>query len=211
MSVRRRSLTSPGYSSLLPSRVAAVAIAICGVVVLSSCGNDTNSVQTGAKISTIEIEGGSRTMEIGTTITLTAVAKDSAKNIVAVPFAWRSSADSIARFDPDGQLVALDTGRTIVTASALGVTSQPILIQVVFLGAAKIVAVGFNPPQAITPGAEPVDSIRVVVTTLAGGAAVGARVKFAVTAGGGTVSPDLDTVGTNGLASAKWILGPTVG
>ena len=69
----------------------------------------------------------------------------------------------------------------------------------------------FNPPQAITPGSEPADSIRVAVTTLDNFVAVGARVAFAVTAGGGTVSPASDTVKTSGIVSTKWTLGPTAG
>jgi hypothetical protein len=72
----------------------------------------------------------------------------------------------------------------------------------------------FKPPIAVTAGADPGDSIRVVVTNVAGGPAVGATVAFAVTAGGGTISPaspTLVTVGQSGTAAAKWILGPANG
>src|SRR5262249_9419590 len=128
-----------------------------------------------------------------------------------VPFVWTSSADSIATFALGGKLVTKDTGIILVTASSLGVSSAGVGFRVALTGAANIAAFQFNPPMAISPGAEPVDSLRVLVTNLTKVASPGAKVKFAVTAGGGSVSPDTATVGTVGLASTKWRLGPAFG
>ena len=213
MALKCRRRPSPLYLRSSSGRIAALAITICCVFVLASCGSDIGGPDTTStiKLSNIVIEGGSRAIERGTTVTLKATARDTAGKEVSVPFAWRSSADSIARVDLNGKLTAGDTGRVTVTACSLGVCSTGVTIAVVWQGVAKVAPVQFNPPQAVTPGSEPADSIRVAVTTLAGTVAVGARVAFAVTAGGGTVSPALDTVGTTGIASAKWTLGPAAG
>lgn len=217
MSLKWRRLTSPLYLRSSLGRIAALAIRICGVFALANCGKDIGGPDTitTLKLSNIVIDGGSRFIERGTSVTLTAIARDTANKVVSVPFVWRSSNDSIARFDLNGKLTAGDTGRVVVTASALGVTSTGITIAVVWLGAAKVAAIQFNPPQAVTPGSEPADSIRVAVTTTDGRVALGARVRFTVTAGGGTVvspaAPKLDTVGPSGFVSAKWTLGPTAG
>ena len=114
---------------------------------------------------------------------------------------------------PDGRLTAGDTGVAVVTASSLGIVSAGIGVHVVWQGPAKVAAFQFNPPVALTPGGEPVDSIRVVVTNTDGNV-VNASVRFAVTAGGGTISPAapaLVKVGTSGWAAAKWRLGSVAG
>jgi hypothetical protein len=114
---------------------------------------------------------------------------------------------------PDGRLVAGDTGVAVVTASALGIVSGAIGIHVVWQGPAKVAAFQFNPPIALTAGGEPADSIRVVVTNTDGNL-VNATVRFAVTAGGGTVAPAgpaLVKVGSSGWAAAKWRLGSVAG
>lgn len=217
MALKWRRLPSPPYLRSSLGRIGALTIRICGVLALANCGKDVSGPDTTQtlKLSNIVINGGSRAIERGTSVTLTATARDTANKVVSVPFAWRSTIDSIAHFDLNGKLIAGDTGIVIVTASALGVTSAGVPMAVVWQGVANVAAVQFNPPQAVTPGGEPADSIRVAVTTLDGQhVALGARVAFAVTAGGGTVSPaapKLDTVGTSGIASAKWTLGPAAG
>ena len=213
MSLKCRRLPSPLNLPSSSRRIAALAISICGLFALASCGSDIGGPDTTTtlKLSNIVIDGGSRAIERGSSTTLTATARDTGGKVVSVPFAWRSTADSIARVDLNGKVVAGDTGQVIVTACALGVCSSGVTIAVVWQGVAKLAAFQFNPPQAVTPGSEPADSIRVAVTTNANNVAVGARVAFAVTAGGGTVSPALDTVRTSGIVSAKWTLGPTPG
>ena len=165
------------------------------------------------RLASIIIDGGSRTLERGTKLTLTATARDTGGKLASVPFAWRSTADSIVTMGPDGRLTAGDTGVAVVTASSLGIVSAGIGVHVVWQGPAKVAAFQFNPPVALTPGGEPVDSIRVVVTNTAGNV-VNATVRFAVTAGGGSISPAppaLVKVGTGGWAAAKWRLGSVAG
>src|SRR5262249_20125472 len=138
----------------------------------------------------------------------------SAGNIVPTPFAWRSSVDSIVTIDQDGKMTARETGSALITAAALGVSSASTQIVVVWLGPANGVPVQFNPPNAVTPNADLKDSLHVLVTSTAGQPLIGVRVSFAVTAGGGSVSPGspkLAKTNQAGIASAQWTLGPTIG
>lgn len=188
----------------------AFAIAAMLLASLAACGGEVTPPDNSVQIASIVIDGGARILERGSVVTLTATAKDRDGNVVNVPFAWRSTNDSIASFEPNGRLVAKDTGTVGVTASALGVTSGAVQIVVRWTGPAKITALPFAPPTAITPGATLNDSIRVQVTNLVGGPSAGAIVLFTVT-GGGSVSPARATTGANGVASTKWTLGPTAG
>jgi len=198
--------------SLRSVRSVASATALCGaLIVVSSCGSDLSKPNTPVTIATITITGGDRNLERGSVDSLIAVAKDASGKVVSVPFAWRSTPDSVATIDLNGKLTTGVPGVASVTASALGVSSQGIQIHVVWQGAADIAISQFTPPNAITPGSSPTDSIRVVVKNPQGAFAPGALVAFKVTAGGGTVAPSVAKVGSTGIAAAKWILGPNVG
>ena len=64
---------------------------------------------------------------------------------------------------------------------------------------------------ATVAGAPTGDSIRVRVTEVGGGARSGISVSFAVTAGGGSVSPAIATTDADGRAAAKFTTGTTLG
>jgi hypothetical protein len=180
-----------------------------------SCGSDLPQQPTDViKIATIVINGGNQTFERGTVTTLTATVRDTAGKTLTIPLVWRSTVDTVVTFDRDGKMIAGKPGHSIVTASALGVTSGPVDIQIVWNGPATVGSVAFNPPNAISPGVDLTDSIRVLVQRTNGAPAVGARVAFAVTEGGGKVSPASPTLVTadqNGRAAAKWTLGSAEG
>jgi alpha-tubulin suppressor-like RCC1 family protein len=178
------------------------------------CGNDsTPPPPPEIKIASIVINGGPITVERGTTLTVTATVRDTAQRVLTnVPLVWRSTVDTVATFSRDNRLVANVPGRAVITASALGVTSGPVDVTVVWNGAATVAAVGFNPPNAISPGADLPDSIRVIVRRTDNSPAANARVVFAVTEGGGRVSPvGLITTGPSGIAAVKWTTGATEG
>ncbi len=149
-------------------------------------------------------------LERGTHLTITAVAKNKTGTVVTVPFVWRSSNEKIVTVDLNGRLAGLDTGIVTVFAQALTVNSNPVTVRVVWLGAAKIDTVQFSPPGAIGPGATP-DSVRAFVSDRLGLPVANVRVSFAVTAGGGTISPAIATTNNKGIASAEWKLGPAAG
>lgn len=187
-------------------------IAAAFLSTLAGCGGsgDGLSPSNELKISSIVIDGGPRVLERGTKVLLSATVRDTGNKVVAVPIAWRSEPDSVASVDKDGTLVAKDTGIAIVRASSLGVEAQPVAVHVVWVGAAKVAAFQFVAPNAVTPGGVLGDSVRILVTNLAGGNTAEALVSF-TTSGGGSTSPRIVKTGANGIASVQWTFGPTAG
>jgi alpha-tubulin suppressor-like RCC1 family protein len=179
----------------------------------SSCGGDGLAPpdHSTVEVASISIDVGSFSIERGFHRSLTATVKDKNGKAITVPLAWRSNDDKVATFEPNGRLAAVDTGTTTITASSLGVTSQPIGVQVVFASAAKIANFQWTPPKAASPGGVVSDSIRVQATNRAGGPAAGTIVKFAITGGGGSLSVTTAIAGQNGVAATRWTLGPALG
>ena len=78
-------------------------------------------------------------------------------------------------------------------------------------GSATIAASNFTAPSAISAGGTP-DSLRVLLTDRLGNpVTTPTRVAFAVTSGGGTISPGVAISKPNGIASAEWKLGTSYG
>lgn len=179
----------------------------------SSCGGDGLAPVDTAKVepASISIDAPSFAIERGFHRTLTATVKDKNDKTITVPVVWRSSNENVATFDANGRITAVDTGVTNVTASSLGVTSQPIGVRVVFVSAAKLAPFQWTAPNAASPGSVVNDSIRVVATNVVGGPAAGVIVKFAITGGGGNLSVTTATTGQNGVAATKWTLGSVLG
>jgi hypothetical protein len=146
-------------------------------------------VGLGPEVGSITIDIPSQQIERGTTKKFVATVKDPHVHFIDVPLVWLSSNTRVATFDANAVLTALVTGSTSIVASSLGVESAPIGINVVWNGAAKLLSIGWTQPNAVTPGAVVSDSIRVGVANLLNNAVPFTRVAFAVTAGGGTVSP----------------------
>ena len=193
-------------------RARSFALSLAALVLSAACRSEPVKPGTTIRVSSISIAGGARQLERGTELVLVATARDSVgQAVLNLPFAWRSSADSIASIGPDGKLVAKDTGNVVITASALGVTSPAIGVRVVWQGAASLAAFQYVPPVAVSPSATLSDSVRVQVTTLTNGPAPGTLVRFTVTSGGGAVSPRVVTTGSNGVAAAQFTLGATAG
>jgi alpha-tubulin suppressor-like RCC1 family protein len=218
MSIARLVLiTSSQRSKQGPARGPAWLARVAGFVALtaaaSSCGGDgLAGVDTPPiEVGSISIDVGSFEIERGFHQVVTATVKDKNGKTITVPLVWRSSDETVATFGPNGRLAAIDTGTTTISASSLGVTSQPIAAKVVFVGAAKVATFQWTSPNAATPSAVVSDSIRVVATNRIGGLVAGAIVKFAVTGGGGTLSVITAITGQNGVAATRWTLGPVAG
>jgi hypothetical protein len=177
----------------------------------ASCGGDGLGSVPGQQVGSISIDNPSQQIERGTTKKFAATVKDTHGRVIDVPVVWRSSDPRVATFDANAVLTAVNTGSTLITASSLGVESPPVPYDVVWNGAAKILSVGWVQPNAASPGAIVSDSIRVGVVNQAGAPVALARVAFAVTAGGGTVSPAVAVTGANGLAATLWTLGSKSG
>ena len=187
-------------------------VACAATLALAGCGNNTAPppLQT-VDVANVSVNGNPPfVVERGYHLNLTATAKNRLNIVVNVPFVWRSNNEKIVTIDGTGRLLALDTGVTTVYASTLGVNSTPVAVRVVWQGPAKIATHLFTAPSAITAGATP-DSLRAIVTDLNGLPVFNARVAFAVTAGGGTISPAIATTDRFGVAAAQWKLGSAEG
>jgi hypothetical protein len=187
------------------------ACATIAVLSLAACGGDGLGSFSTQTVGAITVNGAVSPLERGTRIKLTATVKDSHGNPLDVPVVWQSTNSHAASFDAQGNLTANDTGATSVTASSLGVSSPGVQIVVSWNGAAAIASVAWTQPNAATPGAIVYDSVRFLVTNIRGQAVGNARVAFAATNGGGTVSPLVAVTSANGVASTQWTLGSKAG
>jgi alpha-tubulin suppressor-like RCC1 family protein len=179
--------------------------------VIGCGGGGEGSIIPPKEVGSIVIDTGSFQIERGSFVVLTAKVYDIHGQKLDVPVAWSSSNEKAATFQANGKLVAGDSGGTVVTATSLGKQSAGIEVKVVWLGPAKLSRFQWTAPNAATPGATVGDSIRVRVTSLNGAGVNNAKVAFAVTAGGGTVSPANARTDPNGLVAVQWKLGPQKG
>lgn len=187
---------------------------MCAVVAMAplGCREPGFTPPEGIALGDIDIVNESAALERGSRDTLTATAVDRDGDTVVVPVVWRSSNERVAIFERGGVLVARDTGVTLVTASALGVSSDAIPFQVVWVGPAFIDTISWNRPHALMPGAVlRTDSLAVRVLNVDSVPVRNALVAFTVTAGGGSVSPFIDTTDADGVAATQWTLGPEIG
>ena len=190
--------------------------ALCAVTVLATaivgCREPGFTPPEGITLGGIDIVDESAQLERGSRDTLTATTLASDGDTVDVPVVWRSSNERVAIFERGGVLVARDTGVTLVTASALGVSSDAIPFQVVWVGPAYIDTLSWTRPHALMPGAAlRTDSLAVRVLNVDSVPVRNALVAFTVTAGGGSVSPFIDTTDANGIAATQWTLGDGIG
>jgi len=204
------SAISPLEPGLPQARRMAVAVMAVAIVATAACGGDNTAPSGEIKLSSITIDSSRLVVDRGVHVPLTATVRDSRLEVVTVPLVWRSSNERVATIE-NGKLFARDTGATLVTASSLGVTSAAMPVTVTWLGAAKVAPLNWTAPAAVTPATTVTDSIRVFVTNLAGQPVAKARVAFALAGGGGSITPAVDTTGPNGIASARWITGASVG
>ncbi len=206
------SLVSPAAPAVLAvhARRHALLAVLCSIVATACTKDVTPITEPPIDIGQIAITNGNVTVEKGFHLTMAATVRNKqGVTLTNIPLAWRSLAENVATIDINGRLTAIDTGTTTIVASALNVISAPVAIRVVHVGADKIDAYLFTPPTAVNPGAT-ADSIHVLVSDALGKPlTVPVRVAFAVTRGGGTISPAIATTDRNGVAAAEWKLGPT--
>ncbi len=194
-------------------RALALGLASAFVVSVVSCsvGDGIDPVEE-VKVGTITIDSAPLLpLERGTHQVFGATVKDPKGKVITVPLVWRSSNEQVATFEPGARLLARTVGSTLISASALGVVSGTVPVQVKWEGAAHLAAFQWTAPAAATPGAVVSDSIRALVTNPLNAVAAGVRVLFAVTGGGGSVSPTTVSTTTKGVAATQWTLGPNAG
>ncbi len=196
----------PGFLIRTATLARALALAVLGAACTSSSAPPVQQVDIGS----VTISGASFAIERGYHAQLTAVVRSRTGTVVNYPVVFRSSNENVVTIDGNGKLFAVDTGQVAIVASSVSVTSTPIGVKVVHNGPDKIDAFQYAPVQANSPGSTP-DSLRVRVINSSNQLVANARVAFAVTGGGGAVSPAIATTNAVGIASAEWKLGPAAG
>ncbi len=148
---------------------------------------------------------------IGATQPITATVKDqngAVMTSVAVTFA--SNASTIASVSGGGSatVTAVGNGSTTITALAGSLTATiPVTVAQAPVAPVKLA----GDAQTATVGAAVTTQLRVRVQDRLGNAMAGRAVTFAVTAGGGTVTPTAAQSGADGSATASWVLGTVPG
>ncbi|MCH7716745.1 MAG: Ig-like domain-containing protein, partial [Gemmatimonadetes bacterium] len=172
-----------------------------------ACGESTSPVeQVPASItlipSTVTLNA------LGETQALTATVRDALGNVVDSAVTFQSSDQSVFTVDADGVVTAvgIGTGRATASVGSLSRSSDVMVSQV---GTEISRASGDEQTAAVaTTLAAPI--VVRIQDALDNGVA-GLTVTFSVTGGGGTVSLDSVTTGTDGTASTEWTLGTTAG
>lgn len=98
-------------------------------------------------------------------------------------------------------------GVNTLTAAAVNVPGSPLTFSATAVAGAAATITKVTTDPVSPPAASNIDSITVKIADQFGNAVTGATVAFAVTSGGGTVSPATVTTSANGLAAARWTLG----
>ena len=200
-----------GQATLKRSHALAGALFCFGAWVAGCGGSGEGSIIPPQEVGSVRINSAAIQMERGSDTIITATVFDVHGQILNVPVAWSSSNEKAVSLQAGGKLVAGDSGAAQITASSLGKQSQPIGVDVVWKGPAKLSRFQWTAPNAATPGATVFDSIRVRVTNPSGFSVNNAKVVFAVTAGGGSVTSAKTTTDQNGLAAVQWTLGAQKG
>lgn len=162
-------------------------------------------------LASIVIDTPSLVLERGSRVTLSATVRSREGARVDAPVVWQSGDSTIATFSRGGVLTARDTGVTSIVAASASVVSAAVPVRVVWVGPATIARGPWRPPSALNPGATLRDSVRVLVTNIAGAPVANAVVAFRVVSGGGSVAPRTASTSASGIAASQWTLGPAVG
>ena len=193
-------------------RIVRAAFLASTFAVLAGCGSTSPPPPPPpAQVGNIAINGiAPFTLERGYHLTLkTTVLTTTGAVTTAIPVVFTSLKESVVTVDAQGRLFGVDTGLATVYASALTVNSPPVLIHVV-QSIESIAPSNFAPFGANSPGSS-IDSVRAFVSNHAGQPVANVRVSFAVTGGGGSITPAIVPTNAAGVAAAEWKLGAAVG
>ncbi len=147
----------------------------------------------------------------GGTLQLSATVRDTnGQPMPSASVSYSTDAPAIASVSPSGQVTSLGpTGTARITASAGAVTAG---IDVTVAAGVEASVTRTSPDvSGVSAGNAAGDSIRVVVKDSFGNARPGATVVFAVTAGGGRVSPETVQTDANGVAATLFTTGAVAG
>jgi hypothetical protein len=192
---------------------------LLGSVSLAGCGGDTHPrvPTTFTKVSDNQTAVVGKAVAIPPTVAIL----DANGNGIAgieVTFALASGGGTLtgstATTNAEGRAAAgswimgTTSGFNTLTAAAVNVPGSPVTFNAIATAAAPATITKLSAEPSSPPAGSNVDSIVVRIADQYGNPVGGASVTFAVTGGGGSVSPATVVTGANGLAAARWILGP---
>jgi hypothetical protein len=183
-------------------------LALFAMVLGVACSEPTHVNDTPVSLT---LSPSTSTLDAGKTLQLAAAVMNSdAQPLTAQAVVYTSSAPSIASVSTSGLVTSVGPTGTATITAILGALSASASVTVTPGAAARVTKVGTDPA---TVGATTSfgDSIRVLVSDAFGNLKPGAAVAFAVTAGGGTVTPPSAVTDANGRAAAKFMTGSAVG
>lgn len=101
----------------------------CALLHLLACGGGGSpgggTGPGGGSVTSIQISGGAATINVGTTTTFSAIARDGGGSLVAgASFSWNSSAPTVASVSASGVVSGLAVGTATITASSGGATAS---------------------------------------------------------------------------------------
>lgn len=191
----------------------AVAAVLLAPLALGACSDDGSGPEPREPAS-LEIDQSDVQMDDGDTIQVSVSLYDENDEIFDeipddVDIFFTSQTPSVVTALPDGRIIAVHPGTGTVRAA----TSEGLIDEVTILvrpvpTAVEIVS---GADQDGVPGEPLNDSVVVRVEDRHGDGVPGVEVAFAVTSGGGSVSPATVTTDAQGLARVEWTLGPVVG
>jgi hypothetical protein len=121
-------------------------LSLFAACVLIAAGCTESSGPKVEPVATVSIVGNPATLQLGSTVTVSAQAKDAAGAVLTGrPFTWSSSSNATATVSPDGLITATGLGPVQITASAEG-KSATVTINVIPIPVAQV-SVTLSAPQ----------------------------------------------------------------
>jgi uncharacterized protein YjdB len=162
------------------------------------------------QVSFITLNPGSLSLVAGDTATITATAYDTNDNVIPnAPFTWRSTDTLRATVNSAGLVTVRDSGSAWVVATS-GSASDSASVTV-SVGPATTLSISSGNGQSAYTGDTLANPIVVIVSDRVGNRVGGVTVDWSVVTGGGSLDVSTSQTNANGLASAHWTLGPSVG
>jgi hypothetical protein len=182
---------------------------VAAIFLVTACTDSTHPNVTPASVA---LTPASTSIQAGGNVQLSAVVRNSNGDALSnQAISYNSSVSSVASVSSTGLVTSLGpTGIATIQASVGTLASASATITVTAGAAAKVTKLTTDPVSVIVSTSFS-DSVRVQVTDAYSNPAPGASVAFAVTAGGGTVSPATAVTDANGKAAARFVVGSTVG
>ena len=184
----------------------------------------TASAAAGVASRLVLVSGDGQTAPVGTALTDSLVARveDAFGNPVAgVTVAWTADVGTVSPgtvvSGADGRAAArrilgTGAGEQTATAAATGLAGSPLIFtHTAVPGTAASLVLISGDGQSGPPGTELPDPLVVRLVDQSGNGIPGQAVTWVVATGGGTVQPGTSQTDGDGMASARWTLGPSNG